>query len=70
MKKAVVWTIREFIEEGGFLFAMCSGTDTFDIALAATDVDIVPTQFDGDPADPDANEKLAFRHTLAFTTSK
>ncbi len=66
MKKAVVWTIRDFIEEGGFLFAMCSGTDTFDIALAASDVDIVPTQFDGDPADPDANEKLDFRHTLAF----
>jgi len=66
MKKAVVWTIREFIEEGGFLFAMCSGTDTFDIALAAMEVDIVPTQFDGDPADPDANKKLDFRNTLAF----
>ncbi len=66
MKKAVAWTIREFIEDGGFLFAMCSGTDTFDIALAAMEVDIVPTQFDGDPADPDANEKLDFRHTLAF----
>ncbi len=66
MKKSVVWAIREFIEEGGFLFAMCSGTDTFDIALSAMEVDIVPTQFDGDPADPDANEKLDFRHTLAF----
>ncbi len=66
MKKAVVWTIREFISEGGFLFAMCSGTDTFDIALAAMEIDIVPTQFDGDPADPDANEKLDFRNTLAF----
>lgn len=66
MKKAVVETIRKFIEEGGFLFAMCSGTDTFDIALSAMDVDIVPTQFDGDPADPDANEKLDFSNALAF----
>ncbi|MDI6402619.1 asparagine synthetase B [Balneolaceae bacterium ANBcel3] len=66
MKLAVVWTIRDFIEEGGFLFAMCSGADTFDIALAATEVDIVPMEFDGDPADPNANEKLDFSHTLAF----
>lgn len=66
MKKAVVWTIREYIREGGFLFAMCSGADTFDIALAAMEVDIVPTPFDGDPADPDANEKLDFSQTLAF----
>ena len=66
MKKAVVWTIREYIEQGGFLFAMCSGADTFDIALAAMEVDIVPTELDGDPADPDANERLDFSNTLAF----
>lgn len=66
MKKAVVWIIREYIEEGGFLFAMCSGTDTFDIALSAMEVDIVPQQFDGDPADPRANEKLDFRNALSF----
>lgn len=66
MKKAVVATIKEYIGQGGFLFAMCSGADTFDIALAAMDVDIVPTELDGDPADPQANEKLDFSNTLAF----
>lgn len=66
MKKAVANTIKDYIGGGGFLFAMCSGTDTFDIALAATDVDIVPAEFDGDPADPNANERLDFSHTLAF----
>lgn len=66
MKKAVVATIKEYISQGGFLFAMCSGADTFDIALAAMDVDIVPTELDGDPADPQANEKLDFSNTLAF----
>lgn len=66
MKLSVVQTIKDFIYQGGFLFAMCSGTDTFDIALAATEVDIVPTQFDGDPADPNAQELLDFSRTLAF----
>ena len=66
MKRAVVLTIRDYIRNGGFLFAMCSGADTFDIALAAKNVDILPTPFDGDPADPDANEKLDFSQTLAF----
>ncbi len=66
MKLAVVQTIKDYIYGGGFLFAMCSGTDTFDIALAATNVDIVPTQFDGDPADPNAQELLDFSKTLAF----
>lgn len=66
MKKSVVWTIREYIREGGFLFAMCSGADTFDIALSAMEVDIVPTELDGDPADPDANERLDYSNTLAF----
>jgi len=66
MKLGVVHTIRDFIGNGGFLFAMCSGTDTFDIALAATDVDIVPAELDGDPYDPNVNEKLDFNQTLAF----
>lgn len=66
MKRAVVLTIRDYIGNGGFLFAMCSGTDTFDIALAAQNVDIVPAEFDGDPYDPNANEKLDFSETLAF----
>jgi hypothetical protein len=66
MKKAVVTNIKNFIGEGGFLFAMCSGTDTFDIALAALGVDIAPTPFDGDPMDPDAQNKLDYSQTLAF----
>lgn len=70
MKKAVVNTIRDYIGGGGFLFAMCSGTDTFDIALAADGVDIAPTPFDGDPMDPDAQEKLDFDQTLAFRDFK
>ncbi|HEX6982730.1 MAG TPA: asparagine synthetase B [Balneolaceae bacterium] len=65
-KKAVARKIKEYVGQGGFLFAMCSGTDTFDIALAAQDVDIVPTPFDGDPADPNAQQKLNFSNTLAF----
>lgn len=66
MKKAVVLTIKDYIFRGGFLFAMCSGADTFDIALSAEEVDIVPTEFDGDPPDPDANERLDYSNTLAF----
>lgn len=66
-KKAVAAKIKEYVGNGGFLFAMCSGTDTFDIALAAQNVDIAPTPFDGDPMDPNAQEKLNFDNTLAFT---
>jgi hypothetical protein len=66
-KKAVAAKIKEYVGNGGFMFAMCSGTDTFDIALAAQGVDIVPTQFDGDPMDPKAQQKLNFENTLAFT---
>ncbi|HET6569175.1 MAG TPA: asparagine synthetase B [Rhodothermales bacterium] len=67
MKLAVVQTIREYVLKGGFLFAMCSGTDTFDIALAAHNTDIVPSEYDGDPVDPDAQNRLDFSQTLAFT---
>ncbi len=66
-KKAVARKIRDYVGNGGFLFAMCSGTDTFDIALSAEDVDIAPTPFDGDPMDPNAQEKLDFSKTFAFT---
>ncbi|MFD2533059.1 asparagine synthetase B [Gracilimonas halophila] len=65
-KKAVARTIKEYVGRGGFLFAMCSGTDTFDIALAAEGVDIAPEQFDGDPADPNAQKKLDYDKTFAF----
>ena len=66
LKLAVAERIRSYVAEGGFLFSMCSGTDTFDIALAAHQTDIVPREYDGDPVDPDALEQLDFSHTLAF----
>ena len=70
MEKAVVATIKKYIGQGGFLFAMCSATDTYDIALAAMNVDIVDRMFDGDAADPDAQNKLDFSNTLAFENFK
>lgn len=66
LKLVVVQTIKDYVVEGGFLFAMCSGTDTFDIALAAHGTDIVPAEYDGDPIDPDAISKLDFSQTFAF----
>jgi hypothetical protein len=66
MKQAVVHEIQRYIINGGFLFAMCAATDTYDIAMAATGIDICESMFDGDPADPHMNEKLDYDHTLAF----
>lgn len=66
LKLDVVNTIKRFVGEGGFLFAMCSGTETFDIALAAEGLDIVPSQMDGDPVDQNVTERLNFNNTLAF----
>src|ERR1700744_2175783 len=66
MKLAVAEKIRDFCAGGGFLFAMCSGTDTFDIALAAHNTDICEAMFDGDAADPAAQSKLDFSQTFAF----
>jgi hypothetical protein len=65
-KKAVARTIKEYVGRGGFLFAMCSGTDTFDIALASEGLDIAPSQFDGDAVDPNAQDDLDYSKTLAF----
>ena len=70
LKKAVVRSIRDYVEAGGFMFAMCSATDTYDIALAAMDVDICATPFDGDPMDPDAQAKLDYSKTFAFKDFK
>lgn len=67
LKLAVSKRIKEFVAGGGFLFAMCSATDSFDIALAAEGVDICERMYDGDPADPRAQEKLDYEKTLAFT---
>ena len=67
LKLAVAKRIKEFVAGGGFLFAMCSATDSFDIALSAEGVDICERMYDGDPADPQAQEKLDYKKTLAFT---
>ncbi|GAB4397042.1 MAG: hypothetical protein OHK0053_12590 [Microscillaceae bacterium] len=66
LKLAVVKKIRDYCNAGGFLFAMCSAADTYDIALAAEGVDICESMFDGDPADPDAQQKIDFNKAFAF----
>jgi len=65
-KSAVVEAIAEYVRDGGFLFAMCSATDTFDIARAAWGLDIVDTIYDGDPIDSSAHERLNFSTPFAF----
>jgi hypothetical protein len=70
LKLAVVKKIQSYVASGGFLFAMCSATDTYDIALSAENVDICETMFDGDPADPRAQQKLEFTNTFAFRNFK
>ncbi len=70
MMKSVSVDIKNFVGQGGFLFAMCSATDSYDIALAAHNVDICAEMYDGDAADPDAQSKLDFSNTLAFTDFK
>ncbi len=66
MKKVITREIHNFIENGGFLFAMCAATDTYDITQSSQSIDICESMFDGDPADPDMNTKLDFNNTLAF----
>lgn len=66
LKLGVVKAVRDFVGGGGFMFAMCSATDTYDIALAADGVDICADIYDGDGADPDADAKLNFDNTFAF----
>ena len=70
MKLAVAQKIRDFTSGGGFLFAMCSATDSYDIALAAEGIDICETMFDGDPADPKMNTKLDYSKCFAFQNYK
>jgi len=66
LKKAVARSIKSYIADGGFMFAMCSATDTYDIALAAENTDISDRYYDGDPPDPDFQKKLDYSKCLAF----
>jgi len=66
LKLAVANNLKNFVLGGGFLFTMCSGTDSFDIALAAHSTDICEEMFDGDGADPNCQQKLDFNNTFAF----
>jgi len=70
MMKVVAQKIKNYVAKGGFLFAMCSATDSYDIALAAHNVDIVAQMYDGDPPDQNAQQKLDYDNTLAFTDFK
>ena len=65
-KLAVAKKIRDFVIGGGFMFAMCSATDSFDIALAADGVDICESMFDGDPSEANYQSKIDYSRTFAF----
>ncbi len=65
-KRDVSKKIRDFVIGGGFMFAMCSATDSFDIALSADGVDICETMFDGDPSEVNYQSKIDFNKTFAF----
>ncbi|HLV93051.1 MAG TPA: hypothetical protein VKX34_08010 [Aequorivita sp.] len=66
-KLAVAKKIRDYVVGGGFMFAMCSATDSFDIALSADGVDICEPMFDGDPSEPNYQNKIDYSKTFAFT---
>jgi hypothetical protein len=66
LKLAVAKKIQEFVAGGGFMFAMCSATDSYDIALAAEGIDICDFMYDGDPSDANAQQKLDYSKTFAF----
>lgn len=65
-KRDVALKIRDYVIGGGFMFAMCSATDSFDIALAAEGVDICEPMFDGDPSEPGYQSKIDYNKTFAF----
>jgi hypothetical protein len=66
LKLAVAKKIRDFVAGGGYLFAMCSATDSYDIALAAEGTDICDEPFDGDPVSNDAQQMLDYSKSFAF----
>jgi hypothetical protein len=66
LKGAVAKKVSEFVLGGGYMFAMCNATDTYEVALAAQGIDIVESVYDGDGSDPQANSKLNYNRTFAF----
>ena len=70
LKKAVSRRIREYVEQGGFLFAMCSAPETLELALAAQSVDIAAAYSDGTPPDPDADAKVDWGLAMAFENAE
>lgn len=66
LKKAVAGRLHDFVEKGGFLFAMCGATETLELAMAAQNVDIAGPFFDGTPMDPDADAKMDWTRAFAF----
>ncbi len=67
LKLEVAKRIREYVLGGGYLFAMCSAPDSYDVALSADGIDICDIMFDGDPMDPDAQKHLDYENCFAFT---
>ncbi|WP_394332555.1 asparagine synthetase B [Flavobacterium urocaniciphilum] len=65
-KRAVALKIRDYVIGGGFMFAMCSATDSFDIALSAESTDICEPMFDGDESEPNYQSKIDYTNTFAF----
>ncbi|OGU63376.1 MAG: asparagine synthetase B, partial [Stygiobacter sp. GWC2_38_9] len=70
MEKAVAATMKNYVGQGGFLFAMCSATDSYDISLSTQNVDIADRMYDGDPPDLNAQDKVDFAQTFAFENFK
>jgi hypothetical protein len=70
LKKAVAQRIHDYVENGGFLFAMCSATETLDLALGAADVDIAAAYSDGSPPDPDGSSQMDWSRTMAFQNAQ
>jgi hypothetical protein len=69
-KQAVAVAIANFVERGGFLFAMCTATETLDLALAADRVDIAASYADGSPMDPNASARMNWKRALAFQNAQ
>jgi hypothetical protein len=70
LKKAVAEEMRSYVAQGGFLFAMCTATETLELALAAMDVDIAAAFANGRPMDPDATERMRWERTMAFRNAQ